>query len=310
MWRPSVFSREPSAKSQVSLQGKEEENWDLERNNHKISELSPNTHTLVYLTCKACGYLEKKGINPHSTKKWSCSRCNSLLMKYPNIAKEYDSRRNENSADEIAGATNEMVWWLCPFGHSYQARVSNRTVNNRGCPDCNRQKTTSFPEQVLVYYFQQMEINVLNNTKINKSGDSIDIILPEKKIAIEYNSRYCHSMRDEKNKALHISEFYKVFILCEGDIYKRYESIKDNPLINIIKVPVFSYSDKIIKEYESIINQLIKTIYPNQKMIPSIDIDRDHINILSQYMKNYVEGSFIGDVRSAIDCIIQASRID
>lgn len=267
------------------------ENWDFERNTQKISELSPNTHTIVYLTCKTCGYIETKGINPHSTKRWSCPRCNSLLMKYPDIAKEYDNRRNEKSADEIAGASSEMVWWRCPFGHSYQAKVSNRTINHRGCPDCNRQKTTSFPEQVLVYYFQQMEINVLNNTKINKSGDSIDIILPDRKIAIEYNSRYYHSMRDEKSKAIHISEFYKVFILCEGDISKKYDDIKDNPLINIIKVPVFSYSDKIIKEYENIINHLIKTIYPNQKMIPSINIERDHINILSQYMKNSVEGS-------------------
>ncbi|MGW1974243.1 zinc-ribbon domain-containing protein [Streptomyces sp. NPDC001889] len=39
------------------------------------------------------------------------------------------------SPEEFGPGSQRRVWWLCPAGHEYQARVSNRS-RGTGCPTC------------------------------------------------------------------------------------------------------------------------------------------------------------------------------
>lgn len=69
------------------------------------------------------------------------SNNNSLSIKNPELAEEWDFDRNELTPDEVTVFSRSAVWWICPEYHSWRARVSNRS-NGRGCPFCSGQRVT------------------------------------------------------------------------------------------------------------------------------------------------------------------------
>jgi hypothetical protein len=72
----------------------------------------------------------------------------NLEEKCPEIAAEWNYFRNGLlRPDSFAWASNQSVWWICPQGHEYQAKISNRTVLNRNCPICAVQKRSKSRHQ-------------------------------------------------------------------------------------------------------------------------------------------------------------------
>ncbi len=62
---------------------------------------------------------------------------NSIQSKYPDIAKEWDYKQNDQlTPDSVGYGSTKNVHWICPKGHLYQARVYSRTLQNTGCPIC------------------------------------------------------------------------------------------------------------------------------------------------------------------------------
>ena len=55
---------------------------------------------------------------------------------------------------DVLPNSNKKAWWLCKNGHEWQAVIANRT-NGRGCPVCNSEQNTSFPEYAIVYYLKK-----------------------------------------------------------------------------------------------------------------------------------------------------------
>ena len=66
---------------------------------------------------------------------------NSLSKKFPEISLDWDFELNENlTPDQVTYGSNKKVWWKCKKGHSWEAKISNRTVNTTNCPYCSNQK--------------------------------------------------------------------------------------------------------------------------------------------------------------------------
>lgn len=60
-----------------------------------------------------------------------------LINRYPNIAGEFDTEKNEININALSYGSGRKVWWKCPkCGMSWQATVYNRTLNKQGCPYC------------------------------------------------------------------------------------------------------------------------------------------------------------------------------
>ena len=77
----------------------------------------------------------EQGKNIHSLQTW-------CIDNQSNIYNEWNYERNLDITPEtISYASNAKVWWICPIGHEYDARVGNRTLLNRGCPYCAGRKT-------------------------------------------------------------------------------------------------------------------------------------------------------------------------
>lgn len=64
--------------------------------------------------------------------------CNSLLCKYPDLAKEY-SKKNAKGPDTVFAGGAKKVWWNCPVClHKYLASPHARTNLKKpsACPEC------------------------------------------------------------------------------------------------------------------------------------------------------------------------------
>ena len=64
----------------------------------------------------------------------------SLSSEYPEIAKEWHTKKNEGLKPEFFSPRNDAkVWWLCPRGHEYQCTIAHRTAGSN-CPYCSNRK--------------------------------------------------------------------------------------------------------------------------------------------------------------------------
>jgi very-short-patch-repair endonuclease len=75
-------------------------------------------------------------------KKKRVTEANSLLLNYPDIAKEYDIDRNMFPLDWLSYASNRNIYWKCKHGHQWGATCNERVLKQNGCPFCSGRKPT------------------------------------------------------------------------------------------------------------------------------------------------------------------------
>lgn len=76
-----------------------------------------------------------------------------MNVKYDNLEKwckqnnkerlldEWDySKNNSMSPCDFTAGSSKKVWWKCDKGHSWEATISTRTLQNCGCIYCSNQK--------------------------------------------------------------------------------------------------------------------------------------------------------------------------
>lgn len=96
------------------------------------------------------GHEWKSGIVVRAHKGSGCPVCtnrvvqtgyNDLQTLYPEVAAEWDIKKNAMlTPDQIGAGTNTKFWWRCRLGHSYQMSPWNRTSRNCECPYCTGRK--------------------------------------------------------------------------------------------------------------------------------------------------------------------------
>ena len=118
--------------------------WDYS-NNHNLdpSAVKLSSNVEVWWKCKKghswCARtshrLSGRGC-PYCSKK--VNSVNNLLVRFPEIAAEWDVQKNNLTSDKVFPGNVKKYWWKCKNGHSYQASPNKRTCpNRRGCPYCS-----------------------------------------------------------------------------------------------------------------------------------------------------------------------------
>lgn len=235
-----------------------------------------------------CGHeYEQKIVN--RVKGASCPYCshqkllvgyNDLASTNPEILDEWDYEKNTVLPTQIGVGTHQKIWWKCPFGHSYQSYPSNRCGSSHsGCPICDKENHTSFPEQALYYYIKKIYPDAINSDK-TLIGMELDIFIPSLKTAIEYDGARWH-----KNNVFEI---------------KKNKACKKNgiSLIRIREKGLELYDDCICiirddtKNNNSLSLAISRTLsLLNKNNDISIDVDRDSSQIYSLYVNNRKEQS-------------------
>lgn len=125
--------------------------WDYERNNTTPDKILPGSGDMIWWKCikDPCGchkwqapvYSRLNSGCPYCGHNAVCSH-NNLSFLYPNIAKEWNYKLNNDSPENYLPGSNTIKWWTCaenPCGcHIWQSRICDRRIY--GCPYCNRNK--------------------------------------------------------------------------------------------------------------------------------------------------------------------------
>lgn len=291
--------------------------WDTERNgpDRTPERYLPGSHQKFYLRCPDCGYRFPRAVclrDIHTDLR--CPECgggrsreiterNCLAAQFPQIAGELVDQLNGGVTGWTIGANfrERSLWFRCSRGHLYQAWVYNRTGRGDGCPQCGERRRTSFIEQAIFFYMQKCSRNVQNNCE-DRYGNRVDILLPDRRTAVEYDSLYYHrtvrrqseadALARALNKYRKLARHYRVYVLTEWAAEAEALSKLDSPLIIPVSVPVYAYTAKILSIYNQKIYELLRMMFPQRDSYPNIDIQRDELKILAQYIRRPVDGSF------------------
>ena len=154
---------------------------------------------------------------PYCSNKKILKGYNDLKTTNPILCMEWDYNQNGDlKPSDVMAGSRKKVWWVCAHGHKWQASIVDRNRGSR-CPECAKEKHTSFQEQAFYYYLKK-STTALNREKI--CGKEIDIYLPELNIGIEYNGSYYHKGKEDKdNEKIQLLTDYgiKMFIVKESD---------------------------------------------------------------------------------------------
>ena len=144
------------------------------------------------------GYNDLQTINPTLASEWNYEKNGDLMPTY------------------VTTNSNKKAWWKCRKGHEWLASISNRN-NGNGCPICSSERHTSFPEFALLYYLRKYGLDAVHSYR--ELGYELDIYIPSKRVAIEYDGYYWHKSKIESDLAKNRkckSDGIKLYRIREG----------------------------------------------------------------------------------------------
>ena len=253
--------------------------WNFERNVALLPEnFTGNSSKKVWWRCQEGHEWEavissrNKGVGcPYCSGKRAITRKTDLNTVNPLLAAEWNYEKNGTlTPDNLKANSNKKVWWKCSKGHEWQAVICSRN-KGIGCPICTSERSSSFPEYILLYYLRKSGLEAVHSYKSN--GYELDVFIPAKRIAIEYDGYFWHKAKRQK------------------DLEKNKKCQKDGIFLYRIREGLFSLKDSsidyVVRKDQKDLPQVVCKIL---KEILGVDIDinlgRDFIAIenLREYM--------------------------
>lgn len=134
---------------------------------------------------------------PYCANKKVLKGYNDLNTINPSLAKEWNySKNNDKRPEQYTASSRQKVWWICEKGHEWQATICDRN-NGHGCPICSSERNTSFQEFAIIYYLEKY--NIKTRHSYNEHGYELDIYIPTKNIAVEYDGYFWHKDKIDKD---------------------------------------------------------------------------------------------------------------
>lgn len=210
---------------------------------------------------------------------------NDLQTTNPELASEWNYSKNTELPTEVFEKGRKTVWWVCRKGHEWQAPLYSRATGI-GCPICNAETKTSFPEQAVYFYLSKL---YKAESRAIVFGKEIDVFLREYSIGIEYDGKYYHQLSQDR-------EFKKdAYLSKKGVIVFRIKETKDKSGYDGDRVFFCPYSKTSYKYLErtiALLIQVLQSITINYSVL-DIDISRDEIEIREQYLKSEKQNSIV-----------------
>ena len=254
--------------------------WNYEKNGDlKPEDFTANSGKKVWWKCSR-GHEWQTTIDSRSNGI-GCPYCagrnvikgkNDLKTLNPNLASEWNYEKNGDLKPEnFTANSGKKVWWKCNKGHEWQATVGNRN-KGRDCPICTSERTTSFPEFAIVYYLKKNSIETIHSYK--EKGYELDIYIPSRKIAIEYDGCFWHKNKEKKDLEKNLK--------CKNDGIILYRIREDLPSLNDYSIDYIV--DKCQRNLGEVIQKVISEIVGANI---DVDLKRDAIEI--EDLREYTE---------------------
>lgn len=110
--------------------------WSVKNGDLKPTMVSVGSHKKVIWKGK-CGHEWSATVKSRATNGTGCPYCahnkvfegfNDLATTDRHLLAEWDFVKNTILPTEISRLSMKVVWWKCPFGHMWRAKISDRTL--------------------------------------------------------------------------------------------------------------------------------------------------------------------------------------
>ena len=179
------------------------EEWDEEKNIGETIATVPSTRKVSWKCSQGHGWLATLSSRSAGA---GCAKCAQVkatgsfktpsvsIGSFPLLVKEW-STNNPVSPEKISVGSDFQAEWVCSkCSHVWHTRVGDRVRREYGCPVCSNRQ--SKPELELQNFVSEKIFTIKNSRQIIAPFE-LDIYVPEKKIAVEFNGLYWH---DENHK--------------------------------------------------------------------------------------------------------------
>lgn len=276
--------------------------WDYEKNEVLPTQVRLNYSNPIWWKCHTCGYEWKIKISNRCGGRGStCPKCsgnklipgvNDLATINPQLASEWNYERNGDlTPQNVKPNSQKMVWWKCPFGHEYQNTIFRRNKQGTRCPICYSKRKTSYPEQVILFYFKKCFKDTINRYTID--GFEFDVYIPSLKVAVEYDGSYFHNSTNRIMKDNLKNEFAEKHGINLYRVIDSKEYIADIKYIGQNNI-FYTSNDRKYIELNSIIKNILLDIVKKHNLhidLPIISVKDDSIEISNSYISYIKDNS-------------------
>src|SRR6056297_2875605 len=232
-----------------------------------------HSHKKVKIICPIHGIFEQTP-NSHLQKS-GCPECfkqrqTKNIFDFKNISNNVHGSKYDYSLVDYK-TSKQKVKIICPVHGIFEQRPDNH-IQGQGCPNCIPKSYTSKSEIELREWIQDF-IEIKSNVRDIISPYEIDIVIPSKKLAIEFDGLYWHGEQQGKDKFYHLKKLQR----CEEIGYK---------LIHIWSNE-WEFKTDIVKSIILNMLNLTKNIIHGRKCnIKSIDV----LTAKNFYNNNHIQG--------------------
>ena len=182
--------------------------WWSDRNPHTPEGVSRGSTEPAWWNCSTCGTefsRTPKGIRS-AVQCEACSYTHRGTSYAANAAttNPLSEELRRQLVDPTLGVTsagsNTKLQWLCADGHMWWAAPKDRGRGN-GCPACA--KHISRAEIEVADFVRTLTDDVATSTRTVIAPNELDIYIPSKSVAVEFNGLYWHSEDAGKDRHYH-----------------------------------------------------------------------------------------------------------
>ena len=249
------------------------EEWSEKNYPLKPDMINEKSTKNVWWKCKTCGYEYKAVIKsrvrglicPVCADRVVCIGVNDLKTTDPHLLEEWDYEKNiEVSPTEITRNSMRFVWWKCETGHSWRARIFERTINNERCRCCEQEFQNIFYQLVVMLYANRKGLKVVVDSD-ETIGVNLSTFVPEIRLVVELIETSEKKKRQQavKEHICNCNNIKYVGIRSTRDMYKTISSVKEA----FRKCHIYISSDD-----ESDIQFLREWFFANRKSLKGLEL--------------------------------------
>ena len=189
--------------------------WDSEKNSMPITKVKAGSNTPAWWKCDE-GHSWKSSPNNRKNGR-GCPYCsgrkvqkgfNDVATTHPHLAQQWSPENSLISMENVSAGSHVKPLWVCENGHQWVATINDR-AQGYGCPTCATR--SSRQERDLDTYVSSIlpdgtEIILGDRSVI--APKELDIYIPSRGIAIEFNGLYWHSEESGKDRHYHYDKWY------------------------------------------------------------------------------------------------------
>lgn len=202
----------------------------------------------VWWKCQVCGHEYKAVIKsrvngvmcPVCTEREIKAGCNDLATTHPKIAMQWELKKNRGKTPQtISAGSMRSVWWNCERGHSYKARICDRTKGGIGCYVCESEYRDALLQLLVLYYVGTNGMKTILCSE-EVIGVYLEIYIPELRLAIELAAT-TSSGRKEQEVKKHICRMNGITYLLVKDEGEK--NLAEEVRCVLRKKHIYIYSD-------------------------------------------------------------------